>query len=87
MQSTGQGATHSAQPVQVSGSTVCRKVWAPTMASTGHAGRHRAQPMQRVSSITATGASTGAGEAAFLELFDKDPRDFETARAGVLLYR
>ena len=74
MQSTGQGATHSSQPVQSSAMTVCMRRGAPTMASTGQGGRHLVQPMQRSSSMNATvgaasmplsrlsGASGAAGE-------------------------
>ena len=29
---------------------------------------------------------SGAGDEAFLNLFDKGPRDFEAGRRGVLLY-
>ena len=54
MQSTGQGATHSSQPVQSSAMTVCMRRGAPTMASTGQGGRHLVQPMQRSSSMKAT---------------------------------
>jgi hypothetical protein len=54
MQSTGQGAMHSSQPVHSVLSTVCICRGAPMIASTGHGGRQRAQPMQRDSSITAT---------------------------------
>ena len=39
MQSTGQGATQSSQPVHSCSITVCISWWAPTMASTGHAAR------------------------------------------------
>jgi hypothetical protein len=39
MQSTGQGATHSSQPVHSLAITVCMNWCAPTMASTGHAFR------------------------------------------------
>ena len=54
MQSTGQGATHSSQPVQISYNTVCMRRDAPTIASTGQGGRHFVQPMQRSSSMNAT---------------------------------
>ncbi len=54
MQSTGQGAMHSSQPVQSSAITVCITRGAPTMASTGQGGRHLVQPMQRSSSMNAT---------------------------------
>ena len=74
MQSTGQGATHSSQPVHSSAMTVCMRRGAPTMASTGQGGRHLVQPMQRSSSMSATvgaasmplsrlsGATRAAGE-------------------------
>ncbi len=54
MQSTGQGATHSSQPVHSSAMTVCMRRGAPAMASTGQGGRHLVQPMQRSSSMNAT---------------------------------
>ena len=37
MQSTGQGGTHSAQPVHSADTTVCMRLAAPTIASTGQA--------------------------------------------------
>jgi hypothetical protein len=46
MQSTGQGATHSSQPVHSGSTTVCICLAAPTMASTGQAWMHSVQPMQ-----------------------------------------
>ncbi|MCY1560252.1 hypothetical protein D9M68_973690 [compost metagenome] len=54
MQSTGQGATHSSQPVHSAGTTVCMCFAAPTMASTGQAWMHSVQPMHSCSSIRAT---------------------------------
>ena len=65
MQSTGQGATHSSQPVQSSATTVCICRRMPTIASTGHGGRHFAQPMQRSSSIWATSAGPSTPFAGF----------------------
>jgi hypothetical protein len=53
MQSTGQGATQSSQPVQTAASTVCIRFAAPTIASTGHASMQSVQPMQVASSIRA----------------------------------
>jgi hypothetical protein len=53
MQSTGQGATHSSQPVHSDSITVCICFAAPTMASTGQAAMHSVQPMQRASSTKA----------------------------------
>ena len=56
MQSTGQGGTHSAQPMHQSSTTVCMSRAAPTIASTGQASMHSVQPMQRLSSIRAAPA-------------------------------
>ena len=53
MQSTGQGATHSSQPVHSSVITVCMRLAAPRMASTGQAWMHLVQPMHSASRITA----------------------------------
>src|SRR5512139_3026390 len=60
MQSTGQGATHSSQPVHSAATMVCICLAAPTMASTGQACRHRVQPMQVFSSMKATDLGLGA---------------------------
>ena len=65
MQSTGQGATHSSQPVHSAASTVCICFCAPTIASTGHGGRHLAQPMHAASSISATSGGPSAPHAGF----------------------
>src|SRR5688572_12796012 len=54
MQSTGQGATQSTQPMHQGSTTVCMSCAAPTMASTGQASMHSVHPIQRLSSITAT---------------------------------
>ena len=54
MQSTGQGATQSSQPLQSDAITACMRRGAPTMASTGQAWMQIVQPMQRVSSTSAT---------------------------------
>ena len=48
MQSTGQGGTHSSQPVHCGATMVCICFAAPTMASTGQAWMHSVQPMQSV---------------------------------------
>ncbi len=53
MQSTGQGATHSAQPLHNAAKTECICFGAPMIASTGHASMHSVQPMQRDSSMRA----------------------------------
>ncbi len=60
MQSTGQGATHSSQPVHSAGSTVCIRFAAPTIASTGQASMHSVQPMHAASSIRATVRAPGS---------------------------
>jgi hypothetical protein len=54
MQSTGQGATHSSQPVHSLAITVCICLPAPRIASTGQAWMQRVQPMHSGSSMTAT---------------------------------
>jgi len=54
MQSTGQGAMQSSQPVQCAASTVCIACGMPTIASTGQARAHRLQPMHSASSTRAT---------------------------------
>ena len=59
MQSTGQGATHSSQPVHSGAMMVCICLAAPTMASTGQAWMHRVQPMQMFSSMSATDLGLG----------------------------
>ena len=61
MQSTGQGAMQSSQPVHSDSTTVCMYWCAPTIASTGQAGRQRAQPIQRDSSMTATPGAAASG--------------------------
>ena len=53
MQSTGQGATQSSQPLQSDASTPCIRFGAPTIASTGHAWMHSVQPMHVRSSMRA----------------------------------
>jgi hypothetical protein len=53
IQSTGQGGTHSAQPVHCSEITVCICLALPKILSTGQASRHSVQPMQLLSSMTA----------------------------------
>jgi hypothetical protein len=60
MQSTGQAAMHSSQPVHCASITVCIAFGPPTMQSTGQAFRHSVQPMHHASSMTASrrGAST-----------------------------
>jgi hypothetical protein len=60
MQSTGQGARQSSQPVHRSATMVCICFDAPTMASTGQAWMHRVQPMQVFSSMTATAFGFGS---------------------------
>ena len=59
MQSTGQGATHSSQPLHNADRTPCMRFCAPTIASTGHAWMHSVQPMHAASSMQAT--SNGPG--------------------------
>src|SRR3569833_1556712 len=54
MQSTGQGAMQSSQPVHSSATTVCMSLLAPRIASTGQACMQSVQPMQSDSSMTAT---------------------------------
>jgi hypothetical protein len=53
MQSTGQGGTHSSQPVHSGAMMVCICLDAPEIASTGQACRHSVQPMQRFSLMKA----------------------------------
>ncbi len=60
MQSTGQGATQSSQPVHSAPSTVCMRFAAPTIASTGHFRMQIVQPMQAASSISATRSGPGS---------------------------
>ena len=59
MQLTGQGATHSSQPLHQASSTACMRLGAPTIASTGHTCRQIVQPMQRASSTTAIACAIG----------------------------
>ncbi|MNQ80124.1 hypothetical protein D3C85_950900 [compost metagenome] len=59
MQSTGQGTTHSSQPVHSSVMTVCICLAAPTMASTGQAWMHLVQPMHSASRMKAICGGTG----------------------------
>ncbi len=58
MQSTGQGAMQSSQPLQSASITACMRRGPPTIASTGHAWMQIVQPMQRASSTTATARGT-----------------------------
>jgi hypothetical protein len=57
MQSTGQGGTQRAHPVQSAASTVCMRFAAPTIASTGQASMHNVQPMHAASSMRATSSA------------------------------
>ncbi|MCY1232811.1 hypothetical protein D9M72_453260 [compost metagenome] len=59
MQSTGQGATQSSQPVHSAVITVCICLAAPTMASTGQAWMHLVQPMHSASRMKAICGGTG----------------------------
>ena len=60
MQSTGQGATQSSQPVHCSAMTVCMSFAAPTIASNGHAAMHSVHPMHADSSMRATRSDADA---------------------------
>src|SRR3569832_996086 len=80
MQSTGQGAMQSSQPVHSSATTVCMSLLAPRIASTGQACMQSVQPMQSDSSMTATVCPCFAVPFAELMGCGATPSNFASAR-------